>query len=273
MGKARRGRPTRELHTAVPRFGSNAPFLKERRHVAVNKILRGGLSYNAASKHIAALVKANYVDNGSVDARALAARSIRRWTAQVVLHGRTSALSPSGRPLRLTEAEDEFVLGWAREMKFFTQVCLPVPAPRPEPCAPRRCPAIDALCTSLPQPTAGKRGRVMPFVTSPLKCLTHLAGPAQRCHLLQFRQAAEGDGHARRHRACWAHAQGSEHHRSALRRERGRPRFTQHPSLVPPQVCAQCCCAHDPVLILSRVPPVRFSSTTATCEILASDRT
>ena len=172
MGKVRRSRPTRELHKAVPRLGSNAPFSKERRHVAVNKILRGGLSYNAASKQVADLVKANYVDNGSVDARAPAPRSIRRWTAQVVLHGRTSALSPPGRPLRLTAAEDEFVLGWALEMKFFTQVCLPAPAPRPEPCAPLRFPAIDALCTSLPQPTAGKRGRALPFVTSPLKCLT-----------------------------------------------------------------------------------------------------
>jgi len=161
-GKARSCRAARVLHKVVPRAGSNAPFSKERRHVAVNKILRGGLTYQAAAQQVAALVKANYVDAGSVDARAPSPSSVSRWTRQLVFHGRVSAVKPPGRALRLTAGEDDFVLGWAREMKFFTQVLLASLSPCACTCVPTWCPTADAFGTSLPQPSAGTRTRALP---------------------------------------------------------------------------------------------------------------
>ena len=129
MPGVRRLCPKRVLHKKVPRAGSNAPFSKDRRHVALNKVLRGGFTYKAASLKVSAFVKTNYVDTGDVDARSPSTRSIRRWTSQLATHGRSAALSPSGRSPVLTADEDDFILSWAREVKFFTQVRLRQRAP------------------------------------------------------------------------------------------------------------------------------------------------
>ena len=114
MAAVRRPRPKRVLHKVVPRARSNAPYYKDRRHVSLNKVLRGGVTYKAASSQVSALVKANYLDQGAVDARSPCARTIRRWTAQVATNGRTAALPPPGRPPLPTVEEDDFILAWAQ---------------------------------------------------------------------------------------------------------------------------------------------------------------